>query len=109
MAAAASSFTSPVANALYGPGLRARDFGGVLQQLVDGTSAWTVAVTLFLMLVVYDQCELPPCLPLHSALPPTGPLCRPRPQPGCRDVAIADSVCCQSCTSTRRAPLPGPV
>ncbi|KAI9769817.1 MAG: RNA polymerase C-22 sterol desaturase [Geoglossum simile] len=55
MAAAGSSFTSPVANALYGPGLGAKNIGGALQQLVGGTSAWTVVLTLFLMLVVYDQ------------------------------------------------------
>ncbi|KAI9783768.1 MAG: RNA polymerase C-22 sterol desaturase [Geoglossum umbratile] len=55
MAAPGSSFTSPVADALYAPGSGVKNVDGVLRQLVNGASVWTVALTLFLMLVVYDQ------------------------------------------------------
>jgi hypothetical protein len=55
--AAGNNFTSPAADALYGSAIDVKYVGGLLQQLVNGTSGWTVALTVFLMLVVYDQCQ----------------------------------------------------
>lgn len=50
----ASSFTSPLADASY----RSVSEGGVLSDVlstVQGLSAWTIALTILLLLVGYDQ------------------------------------------------------
>jgi C-22 sterol desaturase len=46
--------SSPLANAQYPVDTSA--LAGVVSRLTQGLSGWTVALTLFLGLVVYDQC-----------------------------------------------------
>lgn len=47
------SFASPLANADY---MSVSD-GGLLSRVYNGVSGLSVLVTIFLMLVAYDQCE----------------------------------------------------
>ncbi len=57
MAAAANgSFASPVVDAHYAATLDAES-GGLLNQLYNGVNGWSFSVTLFLILVAYDQCQ----------------------------------------------------
>ena len=64
MAAAINkSFTSPAANAEY-PAALQDVAGGLLAQAYDGISRTSLAITVLLLLVAYDQCALhfPPVL-----------------------------------------------
>ena len=49
-----SSFASPAANADYVTKFREAD-SGLLARLYSGLDGWTVAITILLMLVAYDQ------------------------------------------------------
>ena len=60
MASAAAnnaSFTSPLANAEYQASLSAAT-GGLLARVCDGMSPLNFFVSLLLILIAYDQCEL---------------------------------------------------
>jgi C-22 sterol desaturase len=50
-----ASLASPSADAKFPIGLA--DSNGFLSTIANGANAWTVALTLFLVLVAYDQCE----------------------------------------------------
>jgi hypothetical protein len=52
--AANVSYASPTADAQYA--LRYVESSGILNRLTQGWSAWSVVLTLFLGLVLYDQC-----------------------------------------------------
>lgn len=49
-----ASFISPLADAKFPA--HSDVLGGVLGGIVDSLNGWTVALTLFLGLVLYDQC-----------------------------------------------------
>jgi sterol 22-desaturase len=49
------SFFSPLADAQYP--IDPSALSGIIGSIVDGLNGWTVAITLFLGLVLYDQCE----------------------------------------------------
>jgi hypothetical protein len=53
-----ASYASPTADAQYA--LRQVEFSGILSRLTQGWSAWSIALTLFMGLVLYDQCT---CVP----------------------------------------------
>jgi C-22 sterol desaturase len=57
-----TTFASPAANANIPAPTAGSVTGGMLSQAFNGVSGWTVALTIFLMLVAYDQCEK---LPLY--------------------------------------------
>lgn len=67
MEAVNASFASPSADAQFAPELRGTPIAGVLGRVLEGVNAWSVIVTLFAMLVVYDQ----------SACFPRPPACAP--------------------------------
>lgn len=50
-------FSSPAANAEYGPPLHSAREGGFLVHFLAGMTGWSLVVTLLLVLVVYDQCK----------------------------------------------------
>jgi len=50
------SFASPLAHAQY-PMAPTSTAGGLLARVYDGTSAFSLLVTVFLLLVAYDQCK----------------------------------------------------
>jgi hypothetical protein len=52
-----ASFASPLANANLKIPISGGD-GGFLTAIYNGYNAWTVALTLLLTLVAYDQCAL---------------------------------------------------
>lgn len=54
------SFASPVSNFDY-PGAQKAGSEGLLLRVYDGISGFSVFVTLILVLVAYDQCELHQC------------------------------------------------
>lgn len=57
MAAAVNgSFVSPVADARLVATLDA-DTVGLLNRLYNGLNGWSLFITLFLLLVAYDQCQ----------------------------------------------------
>jgi hypothetical protein len=58
-----ASFVSPLANANLKIPISSGD-GGFLAAIYDGSNAWTVALTLLLTLVAYDQCAL------HASISP---------------------------------------
>ena len=51
------SFASPAANADYATAISAAD-EGLLSRIYNGTSGLSVAATMLLILVAYDQCKL---------------------------------------------------
>lgn len=53
-----SSFSSLTADASYGLGSAVTE-GGLLSQIYNGMNFVTVTISLFLVLVAYDQCEPP--------------------------------------------------
>jgi hypothetical protein len=57
MEVANSTFASPAANANMPDPTSIALTGGVLSKAFHGLNGWTAAVTIFLMLVAYDQCE----------------------------------------------------
>ena len=64
-----SSFASPIANADYTPSNIAD--GGLLSRIYNGMSGLSATITLLLVLVAYDQCELqlhPPLLPVTEIM-----------------------------------------
>ncbi len=65
MASAASNvtFASPLADAKYAKILGSPQIDGFIQTLSQ-TSGWTIALTIFLGLVAYDQCKDP--FPQHA-------------------------------------------
>ena len=64
-----SSFASPSVNADYIP-LNPAD-GGLLSKAYNGMSGISVAITLLLILVAYDQCKLA----LRPSLLPVADMC----------------------------------
>lgn len=50
------SFPSPGANAGFTSVLKAED-AGILSHVYHGLSGWSVALTLIMILVAYDQCK----------------------------------------------------
>lgn len=50
------TFASPVANALYVTTLEPNT-EGLLNQLYTRLNGWSVAITLLVLLVAYDQCR----------------------------------------------------
>ena len=56
-----ATFASPIANADY-TAFSPAD-GGILSRVYNGISGLSVTVTLLLILVAYDQCELTCCYP----------------------------------------------
>ncbi|KAF2137162.1 uncharacterized protein K452DRAFT_236404 [Aplosporella prunicola CBS 121167] len=55
MAAVNATFASPTADAQYAPELTPQAINGLVSRLFTGISGWQIVVTLFAMLVVYDQ------------------------------------------------------
>jgi hypothetical protein len=55
MATIVNSFASPLAHINLTVPLASPD-AGLLAAVFNGVSAWTVALTVFLALVAYDQC-----------------------------------------------------
>ena len=55
MASSNGSWASPIADAQYSQGLE-NNTGGFVGQIYDGLSGYSLFVTLFLLLVAYDQC-----------------------------------------------------
>ncbi len=51
------TWASPVADAQYSQGLETGT-GGFIGQIYSGLSGYSLCVTLFLLLVAYDQCWL---------------------------------------------------
>lgn len=51
------SFVSPTADAKVAQQLAQLDFNGVLSRIVANTNGWTIALTVLLLCVAYDQCE----------------------------------------------------
>lgn len=49
-----ASYASPTADAAFAKIVGVAP-GGVVSRLLDGVNGWTIALTLFLMAVVYDQ------------------------------------------------------
>ncbi|KAF2503307.1 sterol C-22 desaturase [Lophium mytilinum] len=49
-----TTFASPTADAKFAA-IAQQNVNGILNTIVNGTNAWTIAATLFLALVVYDQ------------------------------------------------------
>jgi sterol 22-desaturase len=49
-----TSFASPLANAQYP--VDGSAIGGLISTLTQGLSGWTMALSLFLGFVLYDQC-----------------------------------------------------
>lgn len=73
MTVANGTFVSPVADARYAAAALGSDMGSVLSRIYSGMDGWSVALTCFLGLVVYDQCQWIPsprtcCFP-HRRLP----------------------------------------
>lgn len=54
------SFVSPTADAKVAQHLAQLDFNSVLHRIVANTNGWTIALTVLLMCVAYDQCECAP-------------------------------------------------
>lgn len=52
------SFVSPTADANVAHRIVQLDVNGVLATVLNGVSGWTIALTLLLLCVAYDQCEL---------------------------------------------------
>ena len=50
------TFASPAADVLFAATLEP-DTGGLLNQLCKGLNGWSVTISLFLILVAYDQCQ----------------------------------------------------
>lgn len=50
------SFPSPAANADFTSALKAED-AGILSHVYHGLNGWSIALTLFVILVAYDQCK----------------------------------------------------
>lgn len=57
------SFASPLADANYAQLAGASRVEGLLSTLSE-LSGWTIALTLLVMMVAYDQCERPPAFGL---------------------------------------------
>lgn len=51
------SFVSPTADAKAAQQLVQLDVNGVLNRIAANTNGWTIALTVLLMCVAYDQCE----------------------------------------------------
>lgn len=51
-----ATFASPTADAKFAA-IAQQNVNGILSTIANGTNAWTIAATLFLALVVYDQRE----------------------------------------------------
>lgn len=49
-----ASYASPTADAAFAKIVGVAP-GGIVSRLLDGVNGWTIALTLFLMAVVYDQ------------------------------------------------------
>ena len=49
-----ASYASPTADAQYA--LRYVESSGILNRLTQGWSAWSVVLTVFMGMVLYDQC-----------------------------------------------------
>lgn len=56
--AANVSYASPTADAKYAPVLHANIMGAILSRMSSNMNGWTIALSIFLALVVYDQCAL---------------------------------------------------
>jgi hypothetical protein len=54
----ANATSSPLADAQYP--IDASTVAGIVSRLTQGLSGWTIALTIFLGLVLYDQCMLVP-------------------------------------------------
>lgn len=52
------SFASPLANAQYPPASSTLPTNGLFSKVYNGTSGFNLLLTVFLILVAYDQCEI---------------------------------------------------
>lgn len=50
-------YASPTADAEYASLAQGGDGVGVIGRAVAGVNVWTALITVFMMLVVYDQCR----------------------------------------------------
>lgn len=57
--AANVQYASPTADAQYAHKLGDLSVNGILNTVVERANGWSIALTLFLVLVAYDQCALP--------------------------------------------------
>ena len=53
-----ASFVSPTADAKFAQKINQFDTNGIVSTLLSGVNGWTITLTVFLMLVAYDQCKL---------------------------------------------------
>jgi uncharacterized membrane protein len=53
-----ASFVSPTADAKFAQKINQFDTNGIVSTLLNGVNGWTITLTVFLMLVAYDQCKL---------------------------------------------------